>query len=123
MFQWLKNEPFSSVSLLTKPDEHLTGNLQEIDRLVQEAWKPFFQRYVERPSRQAKHTSMGPDGWRIGELKRLPDFLRRQLATVLNLIETCGRWPTSLCRAFCCLIPKSENSGGPLSLRPVSIAI
>ena len=49
VFQWLRNEPFSSVSLIRRPDGTLTGNLQEIDQLVQDAWKPIFSKYANTP--------------------------------------------------------------------------
>ena len=152
-FQWLRNEPFTSISLLEKPDKTLTGNLMEIDELVQAAWRPIFSKYAENPEpswpefrsrfgqyiqtaplelspitgeqlaaavkKQSKHTAMGADGWRATELKRLPPFLWNQLATVLNVVEATGRWPKTLLRAICCLIPKDK--AGPLELRPLSI--
>eukprot|EP00435_Cladocopium_sp_Y103_P021024 s395_g5.t1 len=49
VFQWMRNEPFSSLSLLQRHDGSLTGNLQEIDQLVQSAWRAIFSKYADTP--------------------------------------------------------------------------
>ena len=61
-FAWLRNEPFSSVSLVKRPDGSLTGNLHAIDRIVQDAWLPIFGKYREQPepSWQAFRARFGP---------------------------------------------------------------
>lgn len=49
VFKWLRNEPFTSISLIERPDKTLTGNLMEIDELVQAAWRPIFSKYADKP--------------------------------------------------------------------------
>lgn len=41
--QWFRNEPFCSMSVMPRPDGNLMGNLEEIDEIVQTAWKPMFR--------------------------------------------------------------------------------
>lgn len=50
VFQWLENEPFS-VSLMKKPDGKLTGNLQEMDRLVKRLGSLFSRNMLTNQSR------------------------------------------------------------------------
>ena len=47
-------------------------------------------------SRMKSSSSPGPDGWRVSELKALPDSLLERLATLLNVIEQTGCWPDAL---------------------------
>ena len=56
------NEPFSSVSLVKRPDGSLTVNLHAIDSIVQDAWLPIFGKYREQPepSWQAFRARFGP---------------------------------------------------------------
>lgn len=46
------------------------------------------------------------------------------MATLLNTVESTGKWPKTLLHAICCLIiliPKGTEKAGPLELRPLSI--
>jgi hypothetical protein len=70
---------------------------------------------------QSSKSAAGMDGWRVAELKALPDFLLGQLAALLNAVERTGRWPAALERALISLIPKGEG-GEPLAMRPISVA-
>ena len=64
-------------------------------------------------------TACGVDGWRLHELKSLPEELLQRLA-ILNLVEDTGRWPECLTKALVTMIPKGEGFH-PLDLRPISV--
>ena len=38
----------------------------------------------------------GADGWRVRELKALPELLLDELAALLNEVERSGQWPAAL---------------------------
>ena len=130
-FAWLRNEPFSSVTLLKKEDGTYTGNLAEIDAMVRKAWEPIMEKYkhakepdwkkfeerfgkyipkssplelgpltgrhLEAAAKKQKWlTTMGADGWRSEEFKKLPSWLFDDLAVVLNMVESEGVWPSAL---------------------------
>eukprot|EP00973_Karenia_brevis_P056941 7920621-Karenia_brevis.AAC.1 len=103
------------------------------------AWEPFFERYsryihrhpmtVERLTgerlrsvllKMRAASSSGADGWRVSELRKLPDVLLDRLAEVFNMIEERGVWPVSLERAVVSLIPKTDSTE-PGDLRPISV--
>jgi len=62
----------------------------------------------------------GPDGWRVTELKKLPDPIMKMLAEMLMVIERHGIWPRAVTRSSVTLIPK-PNGTGPLDMRPLSV--
>ena len=64
--------------------------------------------------------SSGMDGWRVAELKALPEPVLNLLADLFNCIESSGRWPLALERALVSLIPKGQGCR-PLNLRPISV--
>jgi hypothetical protein len=70
--------------------------------------------------RQGSHSAAGVEGWRVSELKELPDFLLGKLADLFNVIERTGQWPASLERALVSLIPKGDGNE-PLQLRPITV--
>eukprot|EP00666_Eupelagonemidae_sp_cell4sb_P018026 gene18026-biopygen9074 len=104
------------------------------------AWEPFaerFGRYVERfempdlapltgaalretLAKMSSRQAGGMDGWRVRELKALPEPLLDLLAGVLNLVEATGEWPAAIEQALISLIPKGEG-GEPLCMRPISV--
>ena len=71
--------------------------------------------------RQSIHTACGPDGWRVAELRALPEFFLEHLATFLNGVEAHGHWPPALCQAWVTLVPKGSSTL-PLEQRPISVA-
>eukprot|EP00665_Eupelagonemidae_sp_cell47_P009218 gene9219-8160_t len=72
-------------------------------------------------NRMSSQQACGMDGWRVAELKALPDVLLERLADVLNWVETTATWPAALENALVSLIPKGAG-GRPLDLRPISVA-
>ena len=60
------------------------------------------------------------DGWRIAEVKSLPDFFLDRLAVLLNTIEETGVWPQALAQGAVSLIGKGEGAE-PLKMRPISV--
>eukprot|EP00660_Eupelagonema_oceanica_P019296 gene19296-biopygen25481 len=72
-------------------------------------------------NRMSPQQAAGMDGWRVAEVKALPDPILERLATTLNLIEETGTWPAALEHALVSLIPKGAG-GSPLELRPISVA-
>ena len=67
-----------------------------------------------------KSGACGVDGWRMGELKRLPVVLLNAFATTFNEIEESGTWPEALLTALVTLTPKGEGKG-PLDHRPITV--
>ena len=68
----------------------------------------------------ANKSAPGADGWRVCELKALPDILLERLAILLNLIEQTGKWPDSLMLGLVSLISKGEGTA-PDKLRPITV--
>ncbi|KAJ9450000.1 putative RNA-directed DNA polymerase from transposon X-element [Diplonema papillatum] len=62
----------------------------------------------------------GIDGWRMAELKALPDLYLESLATLLNLVERTGIWPQAMRTALVSMIPKGDD-GQPLNMRPITV--
>ena len=69
--------------------------------------------------RMSNDTSAGVDGWRVRELKALPQLLDL-LADLFNLIEQTGTWPDALCTGVISMIPKGDGMS-PSKLRPISV--
>eukprot|EP00660_Eupelagonema_oceanica_P014178 gene14178-biopygen34257 len=74
----------------------------------------------ETLARMSARQAGGMEGWRVRELKALPEALLDALAEVLNVVEHEGRWPAALERALITLIPKGEG-GEPECMRPISV--
>merc|ERR1711873_363386 len=70
--------------------------------------------------RMSSSSAGGLDGWRVSELKGLPDCILELLLLVYDTIETEHRWPSEACWGGITLIPKGEG-GEPLKLRPLSV--
>ena len=70
--------------------------------------------------RMASNSACGPDGWRAGELKALPEAMLERLVVMLTVVESSGRWPEALATGFISLIPKGEGAA-PEKLRPISV--
>ncbi len=60
-------------------------------------------------ARMRKGQAAGMEGWRVAELKALPDLLLELLADLFNAVEFTGEWPPALERALITLIPKSTG--------------
>eukprot|EP00660_Eupelagonema_oceanica_P019618 gene19619-biopygen24620 len=99
-------------------------------------WEPFFARFgayvKDHPMACADLTGAdlravlakmggrqagGMEGWRVRELKALPEPLLDLLARVFNAVERTGRWPPALQRALITLIPKGRG-GEPTQNKP-----
>lgn len=65
-------------------------------------------------------SAAGCDGWRVDELKRLPEVLLDWLAVVFNVVEETGEWPSALTVGITSLISKGEGNS-PLKLRPIGV--
>ena len=74
-------------------------------------------------SRWKGSSAMGPDAWRVAELKALPMWILDRFAAVLNLVEETGEWPSGLMTALVSLIPKDPEitAPDPLQLRPITV--
>ena len=66
------------------------------------------------------HAGKGVDGWRAGELQRLPLFLWEIVADFFDAIEQGMQWPKSLTYAQIGLMPKGDVSK-PGKQRPISV--
>ena len=104
------------------------------------AWDAFHERYshvfpVRTPCKLAKISAAewqaqirklpviagkGTDGWRAGELQRLPLAMRVIIADFFNAIEQGLHWPEGLCYAQIALQPKGDKSV-PGKQCPISI--
>ncbi|KAJ9465251.1 Retrovirus-related Pol polyprotein from type-2 retrotransposable element R2DM, partial [Diplonema papillatum] len=70
--------------------------------------------------RKKKTTACGVDGWRLNELKALPDELLDGFATLFNLVEERGEWPKGMLTSLVSLIPKTDDTS-PTNLRPITV--
>eukprot|EP01059_Diplonema_ambulator_P009922 TRINITY_DN198_c0_g1_i7.p1 TRINITY_DN198_c0_g1~~TRINITY_DN198_c0_g1_i7.p1 ORF type:complete len:1582 (+),score=531.22 TRINITY_DN198_c0_g1_i7:1237-5982(+) len=70
--------------------------------------------------RKARRSAAGTDGWRMSELRHLPDQILEGWAALLNHIEETGVWPKAMRLALVTLIPKCEDAG-PLEHRPITV--
>ena len=43
--------------------------------------------------RMASNSACGPDGWRAGELKALPEAMLERLVVMLTVVASTGLWP------------------------------
>ena len=60
------------------------------------------------------------DGWRLSELKQLPDFFLAKLVDSFSVIEQGGTWPDDLAQGVMSLIRQGEGTA-PFKLRPISV--
>ncbi|KAJ9438362.1 Retrovirus-related Pol polyprotein from type-2 retrotransposable element R2DM [Diplonema papillatum] len=70
--------------------------------------------------RKKRTTACGVDGWRLDELKALPDELLDGFATLFNLVEERGEWPKGMLTSLVSLIPKTDDTS-PTNLRPITV--
>jgi len=70
--------------------------------------------------RMANKSAPGADGWRVSELKALPDCILDRLATLFNQIELAGSWPEALKLGLVSLISKGDGTA-PDKLRPITV--
>ena len=49
VYRWLKQDYSPPLVVLTRPDGSLTGDLQEMDTLLQDAWFPIMRKYAGQP--------------------------------------------------------------------------
>ena len=66
-------------------------------------------------------TAIGVCGWRVAELKALPDVILSMLCEVFGLIERVGSWPAALRVGIISMVPKSDGGLSPKDLRPISV--
>lgn len=76
--------------------------------------------FRETLNRMKSNSACGPDGWRVGELKQLPDELIARLVELLDIVEETGIWPNALTHGLVTLVTKGEGSR-PEDLRPISV--
>ena len=64
-------------------------------------------------------TALGVDQWEVKWLRGMSIDARRQLATILNLVEATGTWPTQAITN--CIVLMGEPTGGsrPIALMPM----
>ncbi|KAJ9440182.1 Retrovirus-related Pol polyprotein from type-2 retrotransposable element R2DM, partial [Diplonema papillatum] len=84
------------------------------------ALPPALPGYSRPPHRGKKTTACGVDGWRLDELKALPDELLDGFATLFNLVEERGEWPKGMLTSLVSLIPKTDDTS-PTNLRPITV--
>eukprot|EP00973_Karenia_brevis_P007055 956838-Karenia_brevis.AAC.1 len=48
-YRWCKGDVATPIAVMERADGSLTGNFQEIDGLLQQAWLPIFQKYAKTP--------------------------------------------------------------------------
>ena len=70
--------------------------------------------------RMRSRSVAGADGWRVAELKAMPQQFYSDLALVMNRIEQADMgWPTSLARAWIAAIPKTRREAS--DIRPIAV--
>ena len=76
--------------------------------------------------KEVKPSSTGLDGWSLAELVALSKWypvMFSHLASLLNLIEEIGEWPTSFVTGYTTMLPKPDGPAvpGPMDMRPISV--
>ena len=159
---WLRDEwqpPLTALKhkqdFLTNPKEMVSANRDAWDGLTNTNekyyWQAFHERYAhhitQRPctlspitledvktqlKRATKHRAVASDGWRIDEMRHLPDKILLLVVDLLNDLEKGASWPQAGCTAIITCIPKgiinldSEEEAPhlaapqPLGTRPIS---
>ena len=71
--------------------------------------------------RMAKRKAAGLDGWKVAELRLLPDELMELIVQMFEAVEARGAWPAQLCAPEGLLLPKGSNAnpGDPMDRRPI----
>ena len=160
-YAWLRDEwqpPLTALQhkhdLLTNPTEMVSAIRDAWDELINRnekySWQDFHRRYAHhithRPctlspitledvkaqlKRANKHRAVAADGWRLAEMRHLPDKLLLLVVDLLNDHEQ-GAWAQAGCTAIITCIPKgtinldSEEEAPhpaapqPLGTRPIS---
>ena len=154
-YAYIRGDDKHAAPPIQRDDGTFTGNLQEADSLVREAWLPIFCLYAvdEPPSIQdfldryqaylparapfqeedftakdlrtvlkkmSGDSAIGIDGWRVKELRALPDELLERFCDFFRLVETTGRWPACLSVALISMIDKGQGARAQ-DLRPISV--
>ena len=73
----------------------------------------------EALSRTSSRKAAGTDGFRVSELKALPEIMLPRIAFFLNTVEEMG-WPEAMLCALVSTIPKGAGTG-PLEQRPITV--
>eukprot|EP01064_Diplonema_japonicum_P028490 TRINITY_DN437_c0_g1_i3.p1 TRINITY_DN437_c0_g1~~TRINITY_DN437_c0_g1_i3.p1 ORF type:complete len:1363 (+),score=232.88 TRINITY_DN437_c0_g1_i3:2601-6689(+) len=71
-------------------------------------------------AKKSTRTAPGVDGWRMAELRAMPNVLLDAWAMLFNAIEVTGKWPKALLTALVTLIPKGGERT-PLNHRPITV--
>ena len=67
-------------------------------------------------------SSPGPDGWRVLELRALPDRSLMQLCRLLNRMEAQQQVPPMLSTTWSALLPVTKAKASALDMRPIALA-
>ena len=67
-------------------------------------------------------SSPGPDGWRVKELKSLPDRALMQLCRIMNRMEMQQQVPSILAATWSALLPVTKPHATALDMRPIALA-
>eukprot|EP01064_Diplonema_japonicum_P010328 TRINITY_DN175_c0_g1_i5.p1 TRINITY_DN175_c0_g1~~TRINITY_DN175_c0_g1_i5.p1 ORF type:complete len:1917 (+),score=407.73 TRINITY_DN175_c0_g1_i5:183-5933(+) len=70
--------------------------------------------------KKSKKSAAGIDGWRMLELRKLPESVLDAWAMLFHAIEATGRWPEAMKTALVTLVPKCDDAG-PLEHRPITV--
>ena len=155
IYKFCRGDQKGGIPILQKADNTLTGNYQQMDKLLRSEWLKTFRLYdseaapsweafearygqyfpAARPMpetpispsrlrevfrRMNPNTSIGVDGWRVGELKHLPEQLLQRFCDLLQCIEATGKWPKALTVGLIAPLPKGEGLG-PGDVRPITV--
>ena len=89
--------------------------------MVEQQLVPLTVEQVEKTLGKMKDNgAAGLDGWKPGEMKRLPKTILEYLVLFYDVVERTGKWPATLGWAAVTLIPKGEGAE-PLEQRPLSV--
>ena len=75
---------------------------------------------VDRGIKELKsNTALGLDQWEVAWLKAMPPEAKESLATLLNMVEACGSWPTHILANTIILMGKPTGGSRPIALMPM----
>ena len=129
---------YSTMDRLLREEWHETFNLYaSIPRPSWEAFEAAYGRFFPRTrpmtptrltparlqevlSKMDPNTSIGPDSWRVRELRKLPPEILQRFCELFEAIEATGKWPTSLAIGLVAPLTKGEGMG-PGDVRPITV--
>ena len=102
------------------PEEDISEHLEGLPRESFSFPDITSQQLQDAAKRMRNRSVAGADGWRVREIKAMPEQFYHDLAKLMNRIEQYEHsWPEALAKAWIAAIPKSKREAG--DIRPIAV--